>query len=70
MDPHRTLNAFDTVAWRPPSVARFDSRPANDHPAEPTLMDELRALPEWVIPIAGAVAAALMGMLAGAWLAI
>ena len=70
MDPHRTLNAFDAVAWRAPSAKRFDSRPANDHPAEPSLMDELRALPGWVIPVAGGVVSALMGMMLGGMLRI
>lgn len=65
METRRTLNAFDAVAWRPPSSTRFNGRPANDYPAGPTFMEELRALPRWVVPVAGGVMAALMGAMLG-----
>lgn len=33
--------------------------------AEPSLMDELRALPRWIYAVAGGIAAAAMGALLG-----
>ncbi|MDP1913432.1 hypothetical protein [Brevundimonas sp.] len=67
----RTVDAFDTVAWRPPSTARFDTRLAND-PAvpEPTLKELIAALPGWVTVVAGGLIAALMGALLGGALAV
>ena len=58
----RAADAFEAVAWRPPSSARFDIRVAND-PAtpEPTLKELIGDLPGWVTIVAGGVVAALMG---------
>ena len=64
-----TLDAFDPVAWRPPAVRRFDSRPANDQAVEPALMDSLVRLPH-ALPVAGAVVAALAGLTLGLWLSL
>lgn len=66
---YETVDAFDAVAWRPPSARRFEA-PANDGFEQPSFMDELKAMPGWVIPVTGAVAAALMGLLLGGWLAV
>lgn len=66
---YETVDAFDAVAWRPPSSRRFEA-PANDHFAASSFMDELKTIPRWVIPAAGAVIAAVMGMLMGGWLAV
>lgn len=67
----RAADAFETVAWRPPSAARFDMRVAND-PAtpEPTLRELIADLPGWVTVVAGGVVAALMGAMLGGALAI
>ena len=67
----RAADAFETVAWRPPSAARFDTRVAND-PAveEPKLKDVVDGLPGWVIPMIGGAVAALMGLLLGGFLAV
>lgn len=70
IETYRTVDAFDTVAWRPPSPRRYDSRPANDHPAAPTFMGEMKAMPSWVVPVVGAFASALMGLLLGGALAL
>lgn len=67
----RAADAFETVAWRPPSSVRFDTRVAND-PAtlEPTLKDLVADLPDWVTVVAGGLVAALMGAMLGGALAI
>ena len=67
----RAADAFETVAWRPPSAGRSETRVAND-PAveEPGLRDVVAGLPGWVIPIVGAAVAALMGLLLGGLLAV
>jgi hypothetical protein len=70
IETYRTVDAFDTVAWRPPSPRRYDARPANDYSVQPSLMEELKAMPGWVIPVTGAFAAALMGLLLGGALAV
>ena len=67
----RAADAFDTVAWRPPSAARFDTRVANDPVVEePTLQALIADLPGWVTVVAGGVVAALMGALMGGILAV
>ena len=67
----RAADAFETVAWRPPSSARFDTRVANDpEVAEPTPGEAIAVLPAWVTVVAGGVVAALMGALAGGALAL
>lgn len=67
----RAADAFETVAWRPPSAARFDARVAND-PAEPepTLQELIADLPGWVPVVAGGVVAAFMGAILGGALAV
>jgi hypothetical protein len=70
IETYRTVDAFDTVAWRPHSPRRFDSHPANDHAVQPSFMDDMQAMPGWVVPVAGAFAAALMGLLLGGALAL
>ena len=67
----RAADAFETVAWRPPTAARFDTRVANDpEVAEPTLKQLIADLPGWVTVIAGGLVAALMGALMGGMLAL
>ena len=65
----RAADAFETVAWRPPSAARFDTRVAND-PVEPTLKELAADLPGWVTVVGGGVIAALMGAMLGGMLAL
>lgn len=67
----RAADAFETVSWRPPSAARFDTRVAND-PAEPepTLQELVAGLPGWVTVVAGGLVAALLGALMGGALAV
>lgn len=67
----RAADAFETVAWRPPSTARFDTRVANDPVVEePSLQALMADLPDWVTVVAGGVVAALMGALLGGILAV
>ena len=63
----RAADAFETVAWRPPSSVRFDTRVAND---PPTLKDLVADLPDWVTVVAGGLVAALMCAMLGGALAI
>jgi len=67
----RPVDAFETIAWRPPSAARFDPRVAND-PAtpEPTLKELIADLPGWVTVVAGGVVAAFMGAMLGGMLSL
>ena len=63
----RTVDAFETVAWRPPTAARFDARVANDLLPEPE-MDVSRlaeGIPAWLTITLGGVVAALGGALLG-----
>lgn len=67
----RAADAFETVAWRPPSTARFDTRVANDPVVEePTLQALIADLPGWVTVVGGGVVAALMGAVVGGALAL
>lgn len=67
----RAVNAFDTVAWRPPTSRRFDGRVANDPDvSEPTLKERIAEMPGWVTVVAGGVVAAVMGALLGGMLHI
>ncbi len=62
----RAADAFETVAWRPPSAARFDTRVANDPVApEPTLKALIADLPGWVTVVGGGVLAGFMGAMLG-----
>ena len=63
----RTADAFETVAWRPPSPSRFDSRVANDVAAEPepTLSEMVHGIPPWLTITLGGVVAALAGAMLG-----
>lgn len=60
----RTVDAFDTVAWRPPVARRVDARPANDG-CEPGLREMAEGLPAWFTVLVGGAVAALMGALLG-----
>ncbi|MDQ3124515.1 MAG: hypothetical protein M3Q74_02800 [Pseudomonadota bacterium] len=67
----RAADAFETIAWRPPSSARFDTRVANDPVTpDPTLKELVADLPDWVTIVAGGVVAALMGAMLGGALAV
>ena len=63
----RAVDAFEPVAWRPPSPARFDSRVANDVAPGPDqgLSDMADGMPAWLTISLGGVIAALMGALLG-----
>ena len=63
----RTVDAFETVAWRPPSPARFDSRVANDvmPDPEPTLSEMAEGVPAWLTITLGGLVAALAGAMLG-----
>lgn len=62
----RSVDAFETVAWRPPSATRFDSRVANDIAPEAEPMSEMaEGVPAWLTITLGGVIAALMGALLG-----
>ena len=63
----RTVDAFDTVAWRPPSATRFDPRVANDLAPEPDkgLSELADGVPAWLIITLGGVVAALAGAMLG-----
>lgn len=63
----RAADAFEAVAWKPPTAARFQTEIANDTPAapEPTVGEMVRAIPGWAVVVGGGVIAALMGVLLG-----
>ena len=63
----RTADAFETVAWRPPSPARFENRVANDVTSEPepTLSEMVDGVPAWLTSTLGGVVAALAGAMLG-----
>ena len=64
----RRYAARETAAWRAPSAARFDSRPAND--AEATVQVEAAVMPRWLLVVGGGAAAALIGAALGGMLAL
>lgn len=66
----RAADAFDAVAWRAPQPQRFSSTVANDGHEMPSVMDELRSLPRWVVIATGGAFSALMGVMLGAALHI
>lgn len=63
----RTVDAFESVAWRPPSPSRFDGRVANDlaPEPEPTLSEMVEGMPAWLTISLGGVVAALAGAMLG-----
>lgn len=63
----RTADAFEAVAWKPPTTARFTPHVANDSPVEPepTIGEMVRAIPGWAVVVGGGVVAALMGAMLG-----
>ena len=61
----RAADAFDAVAWKPPTAARFDSRTANDPLLRPSVVEEWSGLPAWAHIVVGGVIAALLGALLG-----
>ena len=63
----RSVDAFEPVAWRPSSPARFDSRVANDvaPEPEPTFSEMAEGMPAWLTITLGGVVAALAGALLG-----
>ena len=71
----RAVDAFEPVAWRPPSPARFDVRVANDVTwqarPEPSDLSELKdGVPTWLTITLGGLVAALAGALLGGALQI
>jgi hypothetical protein len=63
----RSIDAFETVVWRPPSPARFDNRVANDVTSEPetTLSEMADGVPAWLTITLGGIIAALAGAMLG-----
>jgi hypothetical protein len=63
----RAVDAFEPVAWRPPSPTRFDGRIANDvaPQPEPGFSEMVDGVPSWVVIALGGVVAALTGALLG-----
>jgi hypothetical protein len=63
----RTVDAFESVAWRPPSPARFENRVANDYAPEPepNLSEMVEGVPAWLTITLGGVVAALAGAMLG-----
>lgn len=59
---------FQTAAWAPPPVERFDGRPAND--AATSESAPPAPLPRWLVILGGAILAAVLGALLGGALAI
>ena len=68
----RAVDAFEPVAWRPPTAARFDGHVANDVAPrrEPTLSEMAEGIPGWLTVVLGGVVAALAGALLGGALSI
>lgn len=74
----RRADAFEAAAWKPTAGRRFDGRAANDmepfepNPATPVAQPDPIApfvAPRWMIAAGGCLAAALLGALAGGFLA-
>lgn len=68
----RPVDAFEPVAWRPPSSVRFDNRVAND-PApdgDPDLSSLSEGVPAWLTIALGGLVAALAGALMGGALSL
>jgi uncharacterized protein GlcG (DUF336 family) len=63
----RAADAFEAVAWKAPTAARFQTEIANDARVVPgpTVGEMIRAVPGWVVVVGGGVVAALMGALLG-----
>ncbi len=63
----RSVDAFEPVAWRPPSPAHFDSRVANDvaPQPEPGLVEMTDGMPAWLTITLGGIVAALAGAFLG-----
>lgn len=63
----RSVDAFETVAWRPPSPARFDGRVANDvvPESQATLSELAEGVPAWLTITVGGLVAALAGAMLG-----
>lgn len=63
----RTVDAFESVAWRPPSPSRFDPRTANDVTSEPkpVLLEMVDGVPAWLTITLGGLVAALAGAMLG-----
>ncbi len=75
MTPDRRLHAtrtygraaFDAAAWKAPDARRFTaSTAANDVASGPSLAQELRDLPRWVVIAGGGAFSALLGVMMGA----
>src|SRR5688572_8972840 len=68
----RTVDAFETVAWRPPSPARFENHVANDVAtgSEPDLSQMAEGVPAWLTITLGGLVAALAGAMMGGALQI
>ena len=66
----RAVDAFEPIAWRPPSPSRFDGRAANDVAPEPEpgFPEMVGGLPSWLVIVLGGVVAALMGAVLGGML--
>jgi hypothetical protein len=62
----RAADAFDAVAWKAPEARRFHDVTANDGYETPSVMDELRALPRWVVIATGGAFSAFLGVMMGA----
>ncbi|MGV8930107.1 MAG: hypothetical protein ACOH1E_10160 [Brevundimonas sp.] len=62
----RAADAFETVAWRSPTAARFDGRVADESAQpEPTLKELIADLPGWVTVVGGGLLAGFMGAMLG-----
>jgi len=71
----RAVDAFEPVAWRPPSPARFDVRVANDvapqsQPERSELSELEDGVPAWLTITLGGLVAALAGALMGGALSL
>lgn len=63
----RAVDAFEPIAWRPPTPTRFDGRAANDVAPEPEsdFSGVVGGVPGWLVIVLGGVVAALTGALLG-----
>lgn len=66
----RAANAFDAIAWRPPTGSRFDGRPANDVGPAPLRSGRVGHRSGWITAFAGSLVAALMGAVLGGLLQV
>ena len=69
IETYRAVDAFDTLAWRAPPRGH-EARATGGWSTPASAIDDFKPMPAWVVPVCGALAAAVMGLLLGGALAV